>query len=207
MRTRKDAQFTNVIIVVSCLLLTTSYFLPVEDNWSPVDAWSGYYVGDEFVKEFNMALVETFPFGVGIIILISLILSEKPTASVATIAIFAIMWIISLVWEVLRIVQNPHYRFRILWLILAVLIIPTVVVIFLLFLRKYQKTTTIFTLGAVLAASSILQQSCLIAWYLLEDKLFLNVGCVTGMVASAALLIGLLFKRQILCHLSDAPNR
>jgi hypothetical protein len=197
MRKRRDDQFTNVIIIAGCLLLTMSYFLPVENDWSPVDAWSGYYVGDEFVKEFNMALVETFPFGVGIIILISLILSEKPTASVVIIAIFAIMWIISLVWEVLRIVQNPYYRFRILWLALAVSIVPTIVVIFLLFLKKYQKTTIILTLGAILAASSVLQQSCLIAWYLLEDKLFLNIGCVTGMAASVVLLMGLLVKRQI----------
>jgi zinc transporter ZupT len=99
-------------------------------------------------------------------------------------------------WEVARIVQNPHYEFRMLWLALAVSIIPALILVNILFLRKYQRMTTTLILGAVLAASSILQQSCLIAWYLLEDKLLLNVGSVTGMTAAAVLFVGLLVKKE-----------
>jgi glucose-6-phosphate-specific signal transduction histidine kinase len=186
----------NVIVVVSCVVLGGSYFLPTEMSWSPLDAWQGYYVGDELVKDFNMALVETFPFGVGVVVLVGLALSRRPTASAALFVVFAAGWAISLALEVARIVRNPHYEFPMLWLMLAVSIIPAAIVVIILILRKYQGMSTTLILGAVLAASSILQQSCLIAWYLLEDKLLLNVGSVTGMAGGAVLFVGLLVKKE-----------
>jgi len=194
---QKVTQLTNVLIVVSCLILAASYFLPAETWWSPFDAWRGYYVGDEFVKDFNMALIETFPFGVGVIVLVALALSRRPLASVVALVVFAFAWGISLVWEVSRIARTSHYQYRMLWLGLAASIVPTIILIILLFLRKYQKMITVLSIGAVLAVSSILQQSCLIAWYLLEDKLLLNIGAVTGMVGAAVLLVALLIKRQV----------
>lgn len=60
---QKVAQLTNVLIVVSCLILAASYFLPAEGTWAPVDAWDGYYVGDEFVTGFNVVLIAALPFG------------------------------------------------------------------------------------------------------------------------------------------------
>ncbi|MBL7152517.1 MAG: hypothetical protein ISS79_02280 [Phycisphaerae bacterium] len=197
----------NVVIVVSCVVLAGSYFLPAEVSWSPFDAWRGYYVGNEFVKDFNMALVETFPFGVGVVVLAALALSRRPTASVAVFVVFAVTWAVSLAWEVARIVRNPHYQFRMLWLMLAVSIVPVVIVVSILFLRKYQRMTTALILGAVLAVSSVLQQSCLIAWYLLEDKLLLNVGSVTGMAGAAVLFVGLLVKKEACGRLRDSKQQ
>lgn len=41
------SQLTNVVVVVCCLILATSYFLPVENLWSPADAWRGYYADSQ----------------------------------------------------------------------------------------------------------------------------------------------------------------
>ena len=194
----KVAQLTNVLIVVSCLILAASYFLPAEGTWAPVDAWDGYYVGDEFVTGFNVALIEALPFGVGAVVLLALALSHRPKAGLAALAVFAVAWVITLGWQVSRIARMAHCQYRTLWVVLAVSIVPPIVVVILLFLRKYQKMITVLSLGVVLAASSVLQQSCSIAWYLLEDKLLLNIGCVTGMVAAAVLLVALLVKRRVL---------
>jgi len=199
-------QLANVIIVVSCVLLAASYFLPAETQWAPFDAWRGYYVGDEFVKDFNMALIETFPFGVGPVVLVALALSRQPKAGVVTLTGFATSWVISLVCAVSRVVQISHYQHRILWLALALSIGPAMTVIFLLLLRKYHKMITVLSLGVVLAASSVLQQSCSIGWYLLEDKLLLNIGSVTGMVAAAVLFVGLLVKTEVLAYRRAKPD-
>ena len=197
----------NVVIVISCTVLAGSYFLPVEASWSHFDAWQGYYIGEEFVTDFNMALVDTFPFAVGVVLLAALALSRRPTVSVAVLVMFAAAWGVSLALAVARIVQTPHSEFRMLWLLLAVLFAATVLIVGILFLRKYPRTAAGLILGAILAVSSVLQQSCLIAWYLLEDKLLLNVGSVTGMAGAAVLFVGLLVKKEACGRLSDLKQQ
>lgn len=197
----------NVVIVVSCVVLAGSYFLPTEVTWSPFDAWQGYYIGEEFVADFNMALADTFPFAVGVVVLIAWALSRRPTASVAVLVIFTVSWTASLTVAVARIVRIPNSDFRMLWLALAVLLIPTVLIVGILFLRKYPRTTASVILGALLAVSSALYQSCLIAWYLLEDKLLLNVGSVTGMTGAVVLFVGLLVKKESFLLRSSPKTR
>lgn len=66
-----DNGLLNTLMIISCLVLATSYFLPVEREWAPVDAWLGYYSGEQFISGFNIGLVEVFPLGVGLIILLA----------------------------------------------------------------------------------------------------------------------------------------
>ena len=189
----------NVIIIMSCLLLIISYFLPVESSWSPIDAWEGYYIGEgEFVEGINVGLIEVFPYAVGLIILISLSLFKKPIADISIIIIFSIVWATSLEIEVLRFVRNEYCRFPVLWLGLAASIIPVLLISIILVLWKVRGKKVILTLAVILAVSSILQQACSILWFLLEDNLLLNYGSVTGMSTAAVLLVALLIKRQVL---------
>lgn len=189
----------NLIIIISCLLLIISYFLPVESSWSPRDAWYGYYnaVG-QIIKGFNVGLIEVFPYAVGLIILIALALIKIPIAGILIIIAFSIAWIISVVLEVVSIIGTEFYKFTKLWLAMAASIIPVVLISIIMVLWKTRGKKVILTLAVILAASSILQQVCSILWFLLEDNLLLNIGSVTGMSAAAVLLVALLIKRQVL---------
>jgi len=192
-----DNGLLNTVMIISCLVLVTSYFLPVEREWAPVDAWLGYYSGEQFISGFNIGLVEVFPFGVGLIILLAFALSRWPKVGFFAMVLFAMVWAISVVLEVIRIVRNPNYEFRVLWLVLAVVIIPAIIIISLLCLRRSLHMTSVLRLGAILATCSILQQSYSITYYLLEDRLLLNIGSVTGVTASATLLVSLLSIRLL----------
>jgi len=188
----------NVIIVISCLLLIISYFLPVESSWSPRDAWYGYYdAGGQIVKGFNVGLIEVFPYAVGVIILITLAISKIPIAGVLIIILFSIAWVTSSVLEVVSVTGTEYYKFTKLWLGLAASIIPVVLISIILVLWKVRGKKVITTLAIILVVSSILQQVVSILWFLLEDNL-LNIGSVTGMSAAAVLLVALLIKRQFI---------
>jgi len=80
---------------------------------------------------------------------------------------------------------------------LTALLVPSVVIVVILSLRKSRKKTTVLTFAAILAVSSLLYQACSIAWYLLEDSLLLNIGAVIGVAAAAVLLVALMTQRQI----------
>lgn len=195
-----DNGLLNTVMIISCLVLATSYFLPVEREWAPVDAWLGYYIGEhgeQFISGFNIGLVEVFPFGVGLIILLAFALSRCPKVGFFAMVLFAIVWIISVLLEVIRIVRNPNYEFRFLWLVLAVVIILAMIIISLLCLRRPLHMTSVLRLCAILATCSILQQSGSITYYLLEDRLLLNIGSVTGVAAAATLLVSLLSIRLL----------
>ena len=77
------------------------------------------------------------------------------------------------------------------------MLVLLVVVIMILALWKLRKKIVVLTLAAILAAGSILQQACSIAWYRLEDELFLNIGSVTGVAAGAVLFVALLVQKQV----------
>lgn len=189
----------NLIIIISCLLLIISYFLPVESSWSPRDAWYGYYdVVGQTIEEFNVGLIEVFPYAVGAIILITLALIKIPIVGVLIIILFSIMWITSLALEVFRIIMAEYYEFTLLWLGLAASIVPVMLIFIILVLWNTRGKKAILTLAIILAVSSILQQVCSILWFLLEDNLLLNFGSVTGMCSAAVLFVVLLIKRQSL---------
>jgi len=185
------------VSVVSCLVLAMSYFLPAAGVWAPVDAWRGYYSGGEFITGFNLGLVEVFPFGAGAIVLLTLALYKRPKVGFITMVIYAALWVVSLVCELVRIAAGGAYSFGNLWLITGVVIIPGVVVVTIMCLRKSQATIAVLTMTAALACSSILQQSCSIAWYLIEDKLLLNIGSVMGLSAAATLFVSRLYVRVL----------
>ena len=189
----------NIIIFISCLFLVTSYFLPVEASWSPQQAWRGYYdPGGEFVAGFNVGLIEVFPYAVGIMISLAMVLLRWPKICIVKLAIFSTIWIISLGYEVNHILSNPSsYKLPNLWLILTALLVPSVVIVVILSLRKSRKKTAVLTFAAILTVSSILYQACSIAWYLLEDSLLLNIGAVIGVSAASVLLVALMTQRQI----------
>ena len=188
----------NITIMICCLLLGVSYFLPTEASWSPSDAWYGYFeASGEFVTGLNIGLVAVFPYTLGLIVLLVLAMLRWCKAGTVVLAAFSASWIVSLVYEVIRIVGTVSYKFPNLWLILAIVIIPSFVIIMILTLWKAPKATTVLAFAAILAIGAVLQQACSIAWYLLEDELLMNIGSVTGVTAAAVLFISLLVQRQI----------
>ncbi len=195
----KTVHILIVIIFISAFLLAVSYFIPVEESWSPSDAWHGYYeASGNFVAGFNVGLIEVFPFGVGIIILLTLALLRWPRICIVKLAIFSTVWILSLALEVNYIFWNPSlYRLSKLWIILAALLVPFLVFILVLALRKSLNQIAVLTFATILALSSILYQLFSIAWYLIEDGQLLNIGSVTGVTSATTLFVVLLIQRQI----------
>ncbi len=82
-------------------------------------------------------------------------------------------------------------------MILAVLLIPSLVFIVVLTLRKSQNKIGVLTFASILAVSSVLYQLCTIAWHLIEDGVLLNIGSVTGVTSATTLFVALLVQRQL----------
>ncbi len=194
----KVKNLLNVIIVLCSLLLAASYFLPTEASWSPSDAWYGYYnTAGDFVSGFNVGLVEIFPYAAGLIILLVLALLRWPTVGAFFIMGFSIVWLVSAAYEELGVADHLSHRFPNLWPILLVLIAVPASALALLVLWKFRTQARVLTLAAILAAVAILHQAYSIAWYLLEDRVLLNIGSVTGVATAAVIFVGLLVQRQI----------
>lgn len=186
----------NIIIIVSSILLAASYFFPVEASWSPLDAWQGYWVGGELVTGVKVALVDIPSYATGLVVLAALILSRLPKLTFALITAFAAFWVFSLIWYLMLLADLPDVKYLTLWLSLAIVTVPFFVVVMVLASRKYGRNTS-FMLLAIVAGASLIQQACGIVFCLLEDKLLLNFGSVTGTVAATALLIGLIVRMQL----------
>ena len=67
----------------------------------------------------------------------------------------------------------------------------------ILVLFKFRTKVRLLTLATLLAIVAIIRQAYSIAWYLLGDRLFLNIGSVTGVAAAAIIFVSLLIQRQI----------
>jgi len=201
----------KAVIFTSGSLLAITYFLPVEASWAPLHAWHGYYnTFGEFIEGFNVGLIEVFPYAVGIMTLLATILLRWPKVCLVKFSIFSILWIISLTYEINRIMWNQSsYNFPKVWLILLFLFIPLVVLALIFTLRKSQKKTAVLKFAMILVLSSILFQTGSIVWYLLEDGLLLNIGSVTGMVSATTLFIAFLIKIQLtsVSHCESAKEK
>jgi len=194
----KIKNLLNVIIVVCSLLLAASYFLPTEASWSPSDAWYGYYdSAGEFVSGWNVGLAEIFPYAAGLIILFVLALSRWPTVGAGLIMGFSVVWFASTVYEVVGDSSFSSHRFPYFWPLLTVLIAVPALALGILVLFKFRTKVRLLTLATLLAIVAIIHQAYSIAWYLLEDRLFLNIGSVTGVAAAAIIFVSLLIQRQI----------
>lgn len=192
-------RLADIVIIVACILLSASYFLPVEETWIPFDAWRGYYVGGspgEFISGWDVALVEVPPYAAGLIILISITLLRQPKTGILLMTILMGSWVFSIACSTMRLLRLSDIKFPILWLVIAVFLVPTMLIIALFSLRKVNKQTSVLKLATIIAISSVLHQLCNIAFFLFEDNLFLNIGCVTGIAAGIALFIGLLIKKE-----------
>lgn len=204
----KTVHVLRVIIIISAFLLAASYFLPVEESWSPSDAWYGYYeASGNIVAGFNVGLIEIFPFAVGIFILLTLALLRWPRICIVKLAIFSTAWVLSLALEVNYIFWNPTlYKLSKLWIILFALFVPFLVFIVVLTLRKSLNQIAILTFAAILALSSILYQLISIAWYIIEDGILLNTGSVTGVTSATTLFVALIIRGQIFKEIRVKDN-
>ena len=181
------------ITFICIVVLAISYFLPVEDSWSPVDAWKGYYDASGHVDDLNSAVFEVFPFAAGLIILFALLLLRFPKIPIIMIIIYGLIWAVSVTVESFRIKTSSGYRFENFWYIFAIATICCLFVILLLTILKFKNRLAVLSLCLLLAAASLIQQSCSIAWYILEDGQLLNIGSVTGPATATGLIISLLY--------------
>ena len=203
---KKAEYFLNATLIVSSLVLTLTYFLPVESSWAPFDAWKGYWEPStgRIVQGLSTSLLEVFPYGVGVIVLLGLALRQWPTVCISKIIAFSIGWASIAIYCVFQIAKDELYNFPKLWAIMgAMIIIPMILALFYVG-WKFPKTKVSQIFLILLVACSLLQQMCEIAWYLLEDGLLLNIGSVTGITSATILLIGLI-TRNLFEVKKDAP--
>lgn len=202
---KKAKYFLNATLIVSSLVLTLTYFLPVEASWAPFDAWKGYLEPStgRFVQDIPTSLLEVFPYAVGVIVLLGFALRQWPTICISKIKVFLIGWASIAIYCVFQIAKDELYNYPKLWAIMgAMIIIPMILALFYVGLKLPKaKVSQIFLI--LLAACSLLQQMCEIAWYLLEDGLLLNIGSVTGITSATILFIGLIVRNL----LEDKDNR
>jgi hypothetical protein len=187
----------NTIICIAAFVLIISYFLPVEASWSPVDAWKGYYDAGGENTGLSIGLIEAFPFAVGLIALMVILLLRYPKITVAVCVVFSVVWAVIVILEVNRIRTSGGYRFGNFWFIFASAVIFCLFVFLLMVLFRAKIKTVALTLCLLLAVASLIQQICSVAWSVLEDNLLLNIGSVTGISGATSLIICLLIKTQL----------
>jgi len=155
-------------------------------------------MGGEFVKGPEVIMVEVFPYATGLIILLSLLLVKWSKLCNVSIILFMALWMTFLLWYLTEIVSISGMNFPRLWLILAVAIIVPIIIIILRILIRPNQQTTVLALTAILAGGSLLYQAGSVAFCFLEDRLLLNIGSVTGIMAATVLFVCLLIKRQLI---------
>ena len=205
---KKIMLFTNSCIIVSCLLLILTYFLPVEALWKPFDAWKGYLEPStgRFVQSISTSLFEVFPYGVGLIVLLGLVFYKLPTISILKVIVYSISWASIGIYSVLEIAKDELYNFPKLWAILGFTIIIPMLLSLVYIGWKFPRRKACQTYMILLVVCSLLQQICEIAWYLLEDGLLLNIGSVTGITSVTTLLICLVIRNFIISDTKESTE-
>jgi len=195
--------FTSITIHICGIVLAASYFFPVEASWAPVDAWKGYWSSSGFMTGFDVASIEIGPFAVGLVVLIVFALLRWIKTVLALLITFTSLWISVGVWYVSRLFTMPDTGFRYLCLVFMILVVTAGVTYLIVYAVKSNQKRFVWAFLTVLAAASFLQQSLSIALYILEDKLLLNIGSVTGVAAAVGLFVSLFVRWQI----QDMPGR
>ena len=194
---KSSKSFIDLTLFIFSIILVSSYFLPVEASWAPVDSWQGYWAGGMLMKGLDIIILETAPYAVGLIILIVLATFRWTKIVLLIETAFSLLWIMAGTIYIYRILYQPNMNFPLLWSSLIAGIGISLLFFLFYFVMKIKQEKFIWIFLASLAIVSLLQQSCSIAFYLLEDKLLLNIGSVIGITAANCLVIILMFRLQI----------
>jgi len=203
---RATKLFTNITILMCSGILVASYFIPVEASWAPVDAWQGYMAGGKFLEGSDVASFEMAPYAVGLLVLIVLALFRWTKVALILLTTFMGLWIFVGAWYVYRLFTLPEIRFPLVWPILMLSIVIPSVIFRIVIARKSNQKKFVWFYLMILAMASFLQQSCSIAFALLEDKMLLNIGFVSGIAAAAVLIVSLFVRGQIQIELERNLN-
>ncbi len=197
--------FINFCIILSCLMLILTYFLPVEAQWKPFDAWKGYWEPGtgRVIQSTLISLFAIFPYGVGLIVLLGLVFRQFPKACMLKSLLYFIGWVSVGVYRIHEIAKDELYNHPKLWGFLGTIIILSLTSVFFCVGRKFSKMKACQIYLILLALGSLLQQMCEIAWYLLEDGLLLNIGSVTGITSATTLLICLVTKSLVISDIKE----
>ena len=182
----------NTIAFIGGLILAGSYFLPVEAWWSPMDAHLGYCSGGIFIEGMDVVAAEAAPYAAGLVIALMILLMRWRVVSMLLGLAAAIAWIVCDVLYIHHVWKLQLISGSELWVIQAMLAVPTLLMVTLLSIRRIRTTRGAMCVAALLAISAILQQGYSIASFLIDDRLLLNIGSVTGVAGATAILVALL---------------
>lgn len=205
----KFSRLLNIIIIICCLVLVASYFVPTGISSSPVGRWThdldfgtflstlpGLLTDSHAIPALCGFLDDTFPYAVGVVVLLILALLRRYRVCTVILAIVSITWTASLTYGVIDNVGTSSELLQ-LWMIQRIVIILSFVIVIVLTLCRTPKATTVLAGAAFLAAVSVLGQSAfVIPLYLCGYAGFRAIDNVAAVAAAAVLFITLLVKRQ-----------
>ena len=77
---RKMHTVANILIVIASMVLVISYFLPFEGwSWSAYQTAHGYVIAGGYEQGFGVALYNTVPYGLGIVLPLVMVLQRSKT--------------------------------------------------------------------------------------------------------------------------------
>ena len=203
------SRLLNIIIIICCLVLVASCFVPTGLSSSPAGRWidvgdigpflsdlPGFFTDRQFIPILAHFLADTFPYAVGVVVLLILALLERHRVCTVILAIVSITWTASLTYGVIDNVGTSSELLQ-LWMIQRIVIILSFVIVIVLTLCRTPKATTVLAGAAFLAAMSVLSQSYPMVLLYFRYGIPPDRGSVTSVAAAAVLFVTLLAQRKL----------
>ena len=187
-----------LIAVLGSLLAVAAYFMPFQSHaWSLWGMAHGYHIAGGTMSGAIVAVVQTAPSAVGLLVLLDLALSRLPRVVLSILTAYFITWIAFQVAFVAEFLGLPSLSCTLAWATLAWGVIPLVAVVWVIVtLRGWRRRSTneaLLFLGCMFLLCSTLE----ISFSLLEDRLLLNYGAVISTVASVLIVLAFVWKIAI----------
>lgn len=154
----------------------------------------GYPIGGGVMSGPIVAIVETAPNAVALIVLLGLVLGRFPRILLCVLSVYLLTWLGFQTVFVAEFLGLPSLSWESAWATLAWVLIPLIagawVVVALRGWRRRSINEGLLFLGCMFLLSTLLE----ISFSLLEDRLLLNYGAVMSTVASVLIIVAFVWK-------------
>lgn len=194
----------NILIVIASMVLVISYFLPFEGwSWSAYRMAHGYAIAGGYEEGFAVALSNTVPYGIGVVLPLAMILQRRNKIAMLILLAYGALWLAAVAMYLVGFFQLPDLRYAWFWALCCILATPFIAALILAW-RHRSSQPALQVLALVLACAFIVEEAVGIAFCLLEDQELINYGAVTSLAAASVLAVVFMFRYQ-LYRVDDIP--
>ena len=184
------------INIVAGVLLVNSYFLPYAVwDWSPYRMAHWYTIEGSYMSGPAVFLYESaYSVGLGIALVAATValLAGRRRLAHGLLLVYGALWLAATVAYLIQFFRLPAIEHPNLWIVIAAVAIPTLIVAWILLLKSSASTLKFNFIALVLGCACVLWNIVTITFCLVEDKMLLNYGAMVSAAGATAITLGAL---------------